>query len=60
MIKVKGYYVIRQEAEGVYAMQSGPFSYEAAMAELLFFRGYKKNIIYKIIYTDIEGEVLLA
>lgn len=60
MYTVKGYYLIREEAPGIYAMQCGPFSYVAVMNELGYFRDAHPDNTYKIIYTDIVGELLIA
>lgn len=60
MYKVKGYYVVRQEKEDVYVMQCGPFSYDAALNELGYFREAKPETEFQIIYTDIVGERLIA
>ena len=60
MVTVKGYYLVREEAPGIFAMQCGPFSYEAVLTELSYFREIKPETTFKIIYTDIVGEMLIA
>lgn len=64
MHKVKGYYIIRNEGvdtwDAMYVLQCGPFNYEAALNELQYFRQAKPETEFRIIYTDIVGEMLIA